>query len=47
MLLDKKDMPLVAMEFMNDTHTEEIDIINTLYELVLKYETQASRHPVV
>jgi len=38
MLLDKKQLPLVAMEFMNDVHTEDIDIINQIFEQLLKYE---------
>lgn len=38
MLLDKKDLPIVAMEFMNDVHEKDIEIINILYELVLAYE---------
>lgn len=38
MLISKEDMPLVAMDFMNDVHGEDIDIINSLYELILNYE---------
>lgn len=38
MLLDKKDMPIVAMEFMNDVHAQDIEIINALYETILEYE---------
>ncbi|MFT7860457.1 MAG: hemerythrin family protein [Sulfurimonas sp.] len=38
MLIDIKNMPLVAMEFMNNTHTEDVEIINKLYELILAYE---------
>lgn len=40
MLLDKKDMPIVAMEFMNDVHSEDIVIINRLHELLLTYESE-------
>ncbi len=40
MLIDKQNMPMVAMEFMNDVHTEDIDIINELFELILKYEDE-------
>jgi hemerythrin len=39
MLIDKNNMPIVAMDFMNDVHSEDIDIINQLFELVLKYES--------
>lgn len=38
MLIEKEKMPLVAMDFMNETHTEDLDIINELFELVLAYE---------
>eukprot|EP01155_Anaeramoeba_flamelloides_P032871 Anaeramoba_flamelloidesa95277_16.p1 GENE.a95277_16~~a95277_16.p1 ORF type:complete len:147 (+),score=7.14 a95277_16:8-448(+) len=38
MLIDKNNLPLVAMDFMNDVHMEDVDIINELYDLVLKYE---------
>ena len=40
MLLDKENLPLVAMEFMNDVHKEDADIINELFELVLDYEKE-------
>ena len=39
MLIDKNNIPLVAMEFMNDTHKEDVDIINDLHTLILKYES--------
>ncbi len=42
MLIEKEELPLVAMEFMNNTHTEDLEIINELFELVLKYEKEAS-----
>ncbi|QOP40254.1 bacteriohemerythrin [Sulfurimonas marina] len=38
MLIDIKSMPLVAMEFMNETHTKDVEIINELFALVLAYE---------
>ena len=37
-LLDKNALPLVAMEFMNEVHLEDVDIINDLFELILTYE---------
>ncbi|MCF6245012.1 MAG: hemerythrin family protein [Sulfurovum sp.] len=40
MLLNKSDLPLVAMDFMNEVHYEDVDIINTLFELVLTYEQE-------
>lgn len=43
MLIDKKNMPLVAMEFMNDTHAEDVDIINELFEQVLEYEEKQTK----
>lgn len=38
MLLDKEDVPVVAMEFMNDVHAKDVEIINALFEVILKYE---------
>lgn len=42
MLIDKNDLPVVAMEFMNDVHHEDVDIINELYSFILDYESDAS-----
>ncbi len=39
-LIDKTALPQVAMEFMNEVHAEDVDIINALYDLVLTYEEQ-------
>lgn len=38
MLIDKNNLPLVAEEFMNDVHFEDVEIINELYETVQKYK---------
>ncbi len=38
MLIDKRNLPLVAEDFMNDVHFEDVEIINELYETILKYE---------
>lgn len=43
MLLDKNEMPIVAMEFMNDVHAQDIEIINALYKLVLAYESEPTQ----
>lgn len=40
MLLDKDAMPLVAMDFMNATHYEDVAIINKLYDALLAYEKE-------
>ena len=37
MLINKDSLPLVAMDFMNNTHFEDVDIINELYEDILNY----------
>lgn len=37
MLINKEKLPLVAMDFMNSTHFEDVDIINELYYYILKY----------
>lgn len=42
MLIDKNSTPIVAMDFMNDVHFEDIDIINELFELILKYENDST-----
>jgi hemerythrin len=36
-LLSQKDLPQVAMSFMNDVHAEDVDIINNLYKLIQVY----------
>lgn len=38
MLIRKENLPLVAMDFMNDVHFEDVVIINELYDLILNYE---------
>ena len=38
MLIDVKTLPMVAMDFMNDVHVEDVEIINDLFALVLAYE---------
>ena len=38
MLLEKESLPMVAMDFMNDVHLEDVDIINDLFEHILTYE---------
>lgn len=38
MLIKKEELPQVAMEFMNNTHDEDVDIINELYNLITSYE---------
>lgn len=40
MLIEKSRLPLVAMDFMNDVHNEDIDIINKLYNLILHYKKE-------
>ncbi len=38
MLINKQVLPLVAIDFMNEVHAEDADIINELFELILQYE---------
>lgn len=38
-LINKQELPQVAAQFMNDVHDEDIDIINELYALIQKYES--------
>jgi hemerythrin len=42
MLIEQENIPQVAMAFMNETHTEDVKIINDLYALILAYETEQS-----
>jgi len=40
MLIEIKSVPQVAMAFMNETHAEDVAIINDLYSLILEYEKE-------
>ncbi len=40
-MIDKNELPLVSVEAINEIHFEETDIINTLYELIDKEDTNA------
>jgi hemerythrin len=44
MLIDKNDLPLVAMDFMNEVHFEDVDIINSLHDCILKYDIEKSEN---
>jgi hemerythrin len=38
MLIDHDDIPQVSQDFMNNTHSEEVTLINALFEEILAYE---------
>lgn len=38
MLISHDDIPQVSQDFMNNTHSEEVDIINALFEEILHHE---------
>jgi hemerythrin len=38
MLIDKKDLPTVDIDFMNKIHEEDLEIINEMFRLILMYE---------
>ncbi len=38
MLISQEDVPQVSQDFMNNTHSEEVDIINALFEEILAFE---------
>lgn len=38
-LLTKNDLQLVELEEMNNVHFEELDIVNNIYDLILKQES--------
>lgn len=40
MLIEKESIPQVAMAFMNETHAEDVAIINDLHALILEYESE-------
>jgi hemerythrin len=40
MLIDKTDLPIGAMDFMNEVHEEDREIINELFALILTYEDE-------
>ena len=42
LVLNKESMPRVAMDFMNDVHEQDIDIVNDLYASALEYEKNPS-----
>lgn len=42
MLLSPEDIPQVSQDFMNNTHAEEVDIINTLFAEILAFEKDSS-----
>ena len=39
MLMDKQDIPRVAVDEMNETHANEVELINALYVLITKYRS--------
>ena len=38
MLIDYHEIPQVDMDFMNEVHKEDVDIINNIFEHILKYD---------
>jgi len=42
MLIEINDIPVVAMDFMNEVHEEDVKIINDLFALLLAYEKEQS-----
>jgi hemerythrin len=38
MLISHDDIPQVSQDFMNNTHSEEVTLINALFEEILTYE---------
>lgn len=42
MLIDKNNLPLVNMDFMNKIHFEDVELINDLFENILAYEKDNS-----
>ena len=42
MLINYEDIPQVSQAFMNETHKEDVDIINAIFEEVLAFEQGAN-----
>ena len=42
MLISQEDVPQVSQDFMNNTHREEVDIINALFDEILAFEKGSS-----
>ena len=42
MLIDKNRLPIVDMDFMNETHYEDVDLINDLYKNIELYNQDSS-----
>lgn len=42
MLINKELLPLVDMDFMNETHFEDVDLINELHQSIVTYEKDSS-----
>ncbi|CAA6814608.1 MAG: Unknown protein [uncultured Sulfurovum sp.] len=40
MLISHEEIPQVSQNFMNDTHKEDVDIINTIFEAILTFEKE-------
>lgn len=47
MLIDHKDIPQVSQAFMNDTHKEDVDIINAIFEEILAFEKGADNSDII
>lgn len=43
MLINKDKLPLVAQDFMNDVHLEDVEIINELHQNVLAYKSNKTK----
>ncbi len=46
-LLEKKDIPQVAMAFMNDVHAEEAELVNALNELIERQKNGEDLQPQI
>ena len=44
MLIEKEDLPIVSVGFMNEVHDEDRKIINDIFDLVLRYERVPSQN---
>jgi hemerythrin len=42
MLIEQNEIPIVDMDFMNETHKEDVEIINSIFNEILHYENNAN-----
>ena len=47
MLIEHHEIPQVEMDFMNEVHKEDADIINNIFEQILKYDGSTESNTLI